>query len=243
MGSQVFKVAKAMAPSVIYIDEAEKVITTARVAVVISQRLIWTMMALFGNVHQEGGILTSKWPSKDVHMDTEDALGDSVGDAERNVRMQVFIMDKRKAAEQGGTEPFNRIKRDLAAEITALSCKDRVLVIGTSSQPFNCKRKDEEALLRAFDKHIRVPLPDYASRQVKPCARRIVRASMRCMKAGKTVTAESVALASAASVRCSRQAQSLGTCMSCQVVCSCYSQDFGNPPGCSVITKVLVCYG
>jgi SpoVK/Ycf46/Vps4 family AAA+-type ATPase len=75
-------------------------------------------------------------------------------------------MDKRKAEEQGGTEPFNRMKRDLLVEIAALAPTDRVLVIGTSSEPFNCKRKDEAALVSAFDKHIHVPLPDYASRQV-----------------------------------------------------------------------------
>ncbi|CAL8467595.1 g7133 [Coccomyxa elongata] len=102
MVHMVFKVAKAMAPSVIYIDEAEK----------------------------------------------------------------VFIMDKRKAEEHGGIETFNRIKRDLLAEIAALAPTDRVLVIGTSSEPFNCKRRDEAALGSAFDKLFYVPLPDYASRQV-----------------------------------------------------------------------------
>lgn len=79
---------------------------------------------------------------------------------------QIFVMDKRKAAEQGGVEPFNRIRRDLLAEIAALGPKDRVLVVGCSSEPSNCKRKDEEALIGAFDKHIHLPLPDYASRQV-----------------------------------------------------------------------------
>ncbi|EIE24582.1 hypothetical protein COCSUDRAFT_1698, partial [Coccomyxa subellipsoidea C-169] len=56
---------------------------------------------------------------------------------------QVFIMDKRKAEGQGGVELFNRIKRDLLVEVAALAPTDRVLVIGTSSEPFNCKRKDE----------------------------------------------------------------------------------------------------
>lgn len=80
--------------------------------------------------------------------------------------MQVFIMDKRKAEEVGGVEIFNRIKRDLLAEIAALAPTDTVLVIGTSSEPFNCKRRDEAALGSAFDKLFFVPLPDYASRQV-----------------------------------------------------------------------------
>lgn len=77
-------------------------------------------------------------------------------------------MDKRKAEEQGGAEPFNRVKRDLMVEIAALAPTDRVMVIGASSEPFNCNRKDEAALCSAFDKHMHVPLPDYASRQVLP---------------------------------------------------------------------------
>lgn len=77
-------------------------------------------------------------------------------------------MDKRKAEGQGGVELFNRIKRDLLVEVAALAPTDRVLVIGTASEPFNCKRKDETALVGAFEKHIHVPLPDDASRQVLP---------------------------------------------------------------------------
>ncbi len=78
-------------------------------------------------------------------------------------------MDKRKAEGHGGVELFNRIKRDLLVEVAALAPTDRVLVIGTSSEPFNCKRKDETALVGAFEKHIHVPLPDNASRQVPEC--------------------------------------------------------------------------
>jgi hypothetical protein len=79
---------------------------------------------------------------------------------------QVFIMDKVKAAELGGNEPFNRIRRALGAELAALGPDERVLLLGLSAAPFACKRKDEEALLALFTKQIHVPLPDYASRQV-----------------------------------------------------------------------------
>lgn len=42
---------------------------------------------------------------------------------------------------------------------------DRVLVLGASSEPYLCTKKDERALLGFFQKHIALPLPDYASRK------------------------------------------------------------------------------
>ena len=82
--------------------------------------------------------------------------------------MQVFAMDKRQAEEVGGSEPCSRIKRDLLQEIQALQPADRVVVIGCTSEPFSCTKKDSESLLAAFDKHFYVPLPDYATRQACP---------------------------------------------------------------------------
>ena len=76
-------------------------------------------------------------------------------------------MDKDKVAEQGGREPFNRIRRALGAEMAALGPADRVLILGTTAAPHACKRKDEEALLACFGTQIHVPLPDYASRQAR----------------------------------------------------------------------------
>lgn len=43
---------------------------------------------------------------------------------------------------------------------------DRVIVIGASSEPYLCAKKDETALVNFFQKHIHMPLPDYASRQL-----------------------------------------------------------------------------
>lgn len=43
---------------------------------------------------------------------------------------------------------------------------ERVLVIGASSEPQLCVKKDEKALLAFFQKHICLPLPDYASRKL-----------------------------------------------------------------------------
>jgi SpoVK/Ycf46/Vps4 family AAA+-type ATPase len=97
----VFKVAKTMAPSVVYIDEVEK----------------------------------------------------------------VFCTDKKKMKEYGGVihEPFTRIKKELLKEVKALSPGDRVLVIGNSQCPQLCQKKDEKALMEFFQKHVYLPLPDYAS--------------------------------------------------------------------------------
>ena len=81
---------------------------------------------------------------------------------------QVFVMEKRRAEEFGGSAPFSRIKKDLLQEIQALQPADRVVVIGCTSEPFSCTKKDSEALLAAFDKHIYIPLPDYATRQACP---------------------------------------------------------------------------
>ena len=41
-----------------------------------------------------------------------------------------------------------------------------MLVLGTSSEPYLCAKKDERALLGFFQKHISLPLPDYASRKL-----------------------------------------------------------------------------
>ena len=48
----------------------------------------------------------------------------------------------------------------------ALKPGDRVLVVGASSEPYLCAKKDETALINFFQKHIHMPLPDYASRQL-----------------------------------------------------------------------------
>ena len=58
------------------------------------------------------------------------------------------------------------MKRDLLQEIQALQPADRVVVIGCTNEPFNCTKKDSESLLAAFNKHLYIPLPDYATRQV-----------------------------------------------------------------------------
>lgn len=54
----------------------------------------------------------------------------------------------------------------LLVQMKALEPSTRVLVLGTSSEPQMCVKKDEKAFLSFFDKHIYMPLPDYASRLV-----------------------------------------------------------------------------
>eukprot|EP00884_Botryococcus_braunii_P013211 jgi/Botrbrau1/21891/Bobra.0249s0020.1 len=78
---------------------------------------------------------------------------------------QVFITDKRKAADFGYILPPSRIKKDLLKEVEGLQAGDRVLVLGNSSQPHTCIKKDEKALLDFFDKMLPVPMPDHASRR------------------------------------------------------------------------------
>ena len=104
MVQMVFKVAKLMAPSVIYIDEVEK----------------------------------------------------------------VFVADKKKQKEfnTNGGDPFNRIKKDLLKEMKQLQPGDGVLVVGNSSQPFLCTKKDEKAFVGFWDKHILLPIPDYDARRL-----------------------------------------------------------------------------
>lgn len=51
-------------------------------------------------------------------------------------------------------------------EMKALLPGERVLVVGTSSDPGVCQKKDEKALVNFFQKHICMPIPDYASRKL-----------------------------------------------------------------------------
>lgn len=76
---------------------------------------------------------------------------------------KVFVTDKKKAKEYGGKESFSRIKKFLLAEMKALKPGTRVLVVGSSSKPYDCVKKDETAFMNFFDKFIFVPLPDYGS--------------------------------------------------------------------------------
>ena len=80
--------------------------------------------------------------------------------------MQVFVSDKKRSKEFGGTEAFSRIKKEMAKEMKGLGPEERILVLGCSSMPQMCVKKDEKDFISFFDKHIYLPLPDYASRLV-----------------------------------------------------------------------------
>lgn len=80
--------------------------------------------------------------------------------------MQVFVSDKKRSKEFGGTEAFNRIKKEMGKEMKGLGPQERILILGCSSAPHMCVKKDEKAFISFFDKHIYLPLPDYASRLV-----------------------------------------------------------------------------
>ena len=76
---------------------------------------------------------------------------------------KVFVSDKKKAREYGGKEAFSRIKKFLLAEMKAIKPGTRVIVVGASSKPYDCVKKDEAAFMNFFDKFIHVPLPDYGA--------------------------------------------------------------------------------
>jgi len=80
---------------------------------------------------------------------------------------QVFVSDKKRSKEFGGTEAFNRIKKEMVKEMKGLGPEEQVLLIGCSAAPQMCVKKDEKAFMGFFDKHIYLPLPDYASRLVR----------------------------------------------------------------------------
>ena len=98
--------------------------------------------------------------------------------------LQVFVSDKRKQQEFGGQEPFSRLQQHLLREAGALGREDRVLILGCSSQPYLCIKRDMEALLRIFNKQLYVPIPDDATRQVNKgsygghCGGRVVYAGL-----------------------------------------------------------------
>ena len=80
--------------------------------------------------------------------------------------MQVFVSDKKRSKEFGGSEAFNRIKKELVKEMKGVGPEEQVLLVGCSTAPHMCVKKDEKAFINFFDKHLYLPLPDYASRLV-----------------------------------------------------------------------------
>lgn len=78
---------------------------------------------------------------------------------------KVFLSDKKKLKEYGSTEPLNRIKKEFLKEVKTMAKGERVLILGASSEPHLCVKKDQKALMEFFQKHVHLPLPDYASRR------------------------------------------------------------------------------
>ena len=78
---------------------------------------------------------------------------------------KVFLSDKKKLKEYGSTELLNRIKKEFLKEVKSMSKGERVLIIGCSSEPYLCAKKDQKALMEFFQKHVHCPVPDYSSRR------------------------------------------------------------------------------
>lgn len=77
-----------------------------------------------------------------------------IGDAERTFLKKVPKNDK--------SDP-KRLKKDLPKLLKSMKPEDRVLLLGTSKQPFDCEMK---GLASTFQKIVLLPRPDYASRNV-----------------------------------------------------------------------------
>lgn len=115
----------------------------------------------------EGKYPGKKGPGDLVHtvLKVAKALPPSVvliGEAE-----SVWVSGKKK----GGGDPPNRILKALTSLLAPkkgaalLEPSDRVLILGTSSQPYACeKAKDYNAFRDFFCKILYLPLPDYAAR-------------------------------------------------------------------------------
>ncbi len=71
---------------------------------------------------------------------------------------------------QAGRSPV-QLRARVPAQVRALAPSDRVLVLGCSAEPHAAVKKDAAALLALFDKHILVPLPDYAARRARHAGR------------------------------------------------------------------------
>lgn len=76
------------------------------------------------------------------------------------------MSDKKRSKEFGGSEAFNRIKKEVVKEMKGVGPEEQVLLVGCSAAPHMCVKKDEKAFINFFDKHLYLPLPDYASRLV-----------------------------------------------------------------------------
>ena len=77
---------------------------------------------------------------------------------------KVFVSDKKKKKEfQPYSEALDRVKKLVAKEHKKMAAGDRVLLLGNSSMPQVCQKKDKKAFVKFWDKHIYVPVPDYAS--------------------------------------------------------------------------------
>lgn len=78
---------------------------------------------------------------------------------------KLFLTDKKKLKEFGSAEPLNRVKKEFLKEVKTMAKGERVLILGASSEPHLCVKKDQKALVDFFQKHVHCPLPDYASRR------------------------------------------------------------------------------
>ena len=78
---------------------------------------------------------------------------------------KVFLSDKKKLREYKSKELFNRIKKDLLKEVKGMKKGERVMIVGCSSEPYLCVKKDQRGFMKEVSRFVYCPVPDDLSRR------------------------------------------------------------------------------
>ena len=78
---------------------------------------------------------------------------------------KVFLSDKKKLREYKSKELFNRIKKDLLKEVKGMKQGERVMIVGCSSEPYLCVKKDQRGFMKEVSRFVYCPVPDDLSRR------------------------------------------------------------------------------
>ncbi|KAL1022283.1 hypothetical protein UPYG_G00024610 [Umbra pygmaea] len=134
----VFKVARQLQPSVLWIGDAEK---TFYKKVPKPEKEVSKFSCTIGAIHSSVGPKHCYWTSTETSTKTSTCT---------SWRITTKMEPK-------------RLKRDLVKVLKSLKPEDRVLVVGTSRRPFEA---DLKPFCKVYKKIILIPRPDYASRLV-----------------------------------------------------------------------------
>ena len=79
---------------------------------------------------------------------------------------KVFLSDKKKLREYKSKELFSRVKKDLLKETKGMKKGERVMIVGCSSEPYLCVKKDQRGFMKEVSRFVYCPVPDDTSRRV-----------------------------------------------------------------------------